>query len=287
VGSYWVRFSMRSGGGIMALLTFLITGLTVASVFVSPIEAIVDQSNSLGHTAEEAVEQVDQLARSDQFVDVMEWVTGSDTAEAEYLLRTQPALLSAIFVILLICFPYVTCIGAFNQTSSDIRSKGLRYLLLRTERPNVFLGRFLGTVAFVAISIVMVIALITAYIGFKFGLYPASPLVGWAAQGALAMFLLSLPYIAMCSWISGLLDTAFGSLASNLMLVGFPLILIKTADATLPADLEWMTRILPWGWKTDLLSGDPATRALACGMMLAFTTGFLFLGLRSFRKRDL
>ena len=287
VASYWMRFSLRSGGGLIALLTFLISGLMVGSVLVGPIENLMNESNELGHTGREAVEFVDDLAQSGEIVEVVEFITGSSEEEAIYLLRDNPAILSAIFVILLICFPYVTCLAAFNQTSGDIRTRGLRYLLLRTERPNIFLGRFLGTTYFVAISIAGVILLLSLYIGLKFRIYPVGDMMGWSAQGFLAFLLLTLPYVAMCAWISGLFDSSFGSLALCLLMAGFPLALFKTADAAIAADLEWLTRLLPWGWKADLLSGDPSTRLMACGMMLVFTGLFLFLGLTSFRKRDL
>ncbi len=287
VASYWMRFSLRSGGGLMALLTFVITGLMVGAVFVTPIENLMNESNELGHTGQEAVEYVNELAESDQFVEVVTFVTGSTEAEAHYLLRDNPAILSAIFVILLICFPYVTSIAAFNQTSGDIRNRGLRYLLLRTERPNIFLGRFLGTTYFITISMAVVVVLLSLYIGLKFGIYPMGDMMGWSAQGFVAFLLLTLPYIAMCAWISGLLDSPFGSLTLCLLTTGFPILLFKTADDTIAADLEWLTRLLPWGWKADLLSGDLQTRLIGCGMMLVFTGFFLFLGLTSFRKRDL
>ena len=44
--------------------------------------------------------------------------------------------------------PFVISFLAFNQISGDVQNHGLRYLLLRTARCNIFFGRFIGTVLF-------------------------------------------------------------------------------------------------------------------------------------------
>ena len=48
-------------------------------------------------------------------------------------------------------------------------------------------------------------------------------------------------------------------------------------SAATQMDLEWLLRLLPWGWKYDLLSVDMGTRLGAYGMMIAFTA--IFYGL--------
>src|SRR5205814_5118158 len=141
----------------------------------------------------------DRIARSDQVISAVKWVTGSDEAEVTYLLREQPALLSAIFVLLLIAFPFISCLGASNQTSGDIGSRGLRYLLLRTERPNIFLGRFVGTMGFLAASTALLMVILAVYIGAKFNIYSLGDMALWSLEGYAAVLFVCLPYVAMCA----------------------------------------------------------------------------------------
>lgn len=288
IASYWVRFSLRTGGGLIALLAILIVGLSVAAAFVSPMEAMMRSAPELGHSEKEAAAEIDRIAQSDQCVTLVEGVTGSEEAQVRYLLQDNPAILSAIFIVLLMIYPFLACLSAFNQTSGDIANRGLRYLLLRTERPNIFLGRFLGTFYFTAASIAGVMVLLLLYIGLKFQIYPAGDLAMWGLQGFIAFVMICLPYIAMCAWMSGLIDSPFGSLAICLLLTGFPILFLKMADvAVRGSDLEWLMKLLPWGWKYDLVSHDMGTRLVAYAAMIAFTAFFMFIGLRAFKNRDL
>jgi hypothetical protein len=52
VASYWVRFSLRTGGGLICLLLVLLTGLGVGAAFVTPIENVMKASPEVGHTGQ-------------------------------------------------------------------------------------------------------------------------------------------------------------------------------------------------------------------------------------------
>lgn len=287
VGSYWMRFSLRTGGGLMAIFLVLFSGLMVAHLFITPVEGLIDRAAMDGHTQGEAADDIARVAESEAIVNAVKWITGQDQAEVEYLLREQPALLSVIWLMLLLLFPFVTSIGSFNQTAGDIGNRGLRYLLLRTERSNIYLGRTLGTLYFSTASLILLMILVLLYVGLKLNLYSFGALMGSGVQGFLALLFLSLPYITLCGWVSSLFDSAFASLAICLVLVGAPIIAISAIDANTHADLAWLERLLPWGWKYELLSGDLGTRLTAYAVMLGFTLLFLLLGMRHFNRRDL
>jgi ABC-type transport system involved in multi-copper enzyme maturation permease subunit len=286
VAAYWMRFSLRTGGGLMALFFVLTVGLGVAAAFVSPLEAMMKEGEGVGHTGAETAAWVDKVAGSEQVVDVVDVLLG-DRDQTTYLLRERPALLSVMFLVLLIAFPFTVCLAGFNQTAGEIGSGGLRYLLLRTERPNVFLGRFLGAAAFTAGALALTFLVIFAYVALKFPIYGTSTLAAWSLQGYGACLFVALPYLALCAWISGMLDGAFGALALCELAVGFPVLLLHLASSSLPGEQGWLLRLLPWGWKYDLLHGDLATRLLARGAMVLFTAVFLVAGLRAFARRDL
>lgn len=287
IALYWVRFSLRTGGGLVTLLLVLMVGLSVAGLFFAPVEKLMAEAPGVGHTEGEAVATVKRISESEEFVDVVQRVTGADEDEARYLLAENPAILSAIFLALMWLFPFIACIGSFNQTAGDIGNRGLRFLLLRTERPNILAGRFVGTVGAAKAALALMVVIVLLYIGIKFRIYEGGALVVWGLQGFVAIVMLTVPYIAMCTWISCSMDSAFGALALCLVLTGGPLVLIRVLDASLAWDLAWLQRLIPWGWKYELLSGDVGTRITAYLVMLAFTAFFLFLAFRTFHKRDL
>jgi len=287
IAFYWVRFSLRTGGGLVTLLLVLMVGLTVAGIFFAPVEKLMKEAPGLGHEKGEAVAYVKRLSESPEFADVVGRVTGADREETRYLLTENPALLSAIFLVLMWFFPFLACIGSFNQTAGDIGSRGLRYLLLRTERPNVLAGRFVGTMGAAKVATALTFVVILLYVALKFRVYAGADLLLWGLQGFIAIVFLVLPYVALCTWISCSMDSVFGALALSLVATGVPIIGLKILDASVTWDLAWTERLLPWGWKYELLSGDLSKRLIAYTVMLAFSALFLFLAFRTFHKRDL
>lgn len=288
VAAYWVRFSVRTGGGLMAIFLMLFSGLMIAHLFITPVEELLDKAPEVGHTQAEAADDIARVAQREEFVGLVRWLTGQEQSEVEYLLRDQPALLSLIWLILLVVFPFVTVIGSFNQTAGDIGNRGLRYLLLRTARPNIYAGRTVGTFAFCLASLVLLFILVLLYVGLKLRLYPFGELIGSGALGFLALTVLMLPYLTLCGWLSSLFDSAFASLAVCVLVVGGSIIVFKLVDSAAPNnDLGWLERLTPWGWKYDLLSGDMQTRMLAFGVMLGFSAVFFLLGNLHFSRRDL
>lgn len=287
IARYWVRFALRTGGGLMTILVVLLAGLSLASIFFAPVEMLMEKSPELGHESGEAAAAMDRIARSEQVASVVGWVTGARQEQVDYMLQDNPALLSAVFLVLLAMLPWIVCLGAFNQTSGDIANKGLRYLLLRTERPNIFFGRFLGALVFLAASLGLLLLLLAAYVGLKLNVYEAGALTGWTLQAYAAFLVLALPYVALCAWVSSAIDSPFGALALSLLASGFPVAFLKLLGAAMRTPPEWLDRLLPWGWKYDLLSANLGTRFVAVVALLGFTLAFLALGARHFRRRDL
>lgn len=296
IARFAVRFALRTGGGLVFLLVASVTALSVASIFTTPIEQVLERQDrdAAAHLPpgthvprRDVGKAADEILRSDEVQDATKWVTGADDDEVHYLLISNPALLSAIVIILLMVYPFLTCLGACNQTTGDIGSRGLRYLLLRTERPNIFLGRFVGTYLFIAANTVVVMGIVILYIGLKLRVYPGGELIAWGAQCTLALCILALPYTAMCAWVSGMLDSPFASSVLCTLFAGFPILFFKMLNVAAKDSVPWLQKLLPWGWKGHLISGDVGARLLGYGVMLAMTLFFLWIGLARFKRRDL
>ena len=283
-----MRFAMRTGGGIVFILVLLTLGFSIASIFISPVEALMERVDV------DPAEIYKQISTSDMVRGAVGWITGGNDFQTEYLMKEKPALMSAILLFLVMFIPYTTCLGAFNQTAGDIGNRGFRYLLLRTERKHIYFGRFLGSMLFTLISCVFTMAVVALYLQFKVRIYSGLDIWAWSLQGFVAILALSLPYTALCAWFSAMLDSAFGALAIVLTVVGLSVLLLSVLQPMLvplfhmkSGDLSWLQRLTPWGWKYELLSGEITTRLLAYLAMLGFTALFLWLGLRTFEKRDL
>ena len=319
ISLYWSRYAVRSGAGLVYLLVALIFGLSVAHLLITPVEQLIaEQKRATGRmdppVIREAISEIGQP--------VIQWVLGQKTLKeimqesaerqrammndpnnssmakdrqkdsfgfdtwVNFLLEKRPALLSAIFLVLLFGMPFVISFLAYNQISGDNQSHGLRYLLLRTERSNIYFGRFLGTVIFSTVVMAIIVATITFYLGMKTRIYPAPALAGWAVCGFLALAILMVPYIAVCSLISVSVDSPFLSLVlAKVTIAGVLFMAILGSFAWKPA--KYLMYVLPWGWQCNLLHPEPARWLGAVVACLAYTGVFLMLGYYRFERRDL
>lgn len=297
---YTLRHSLRSGAALVFLLLALFFGLTAANAIVSPFEAAVAENQRIGVAPDAAA--LERTIVNLPFVRAaVEWViaprksTNAETQRAaerrtsewaSYLLNDRPALLSAILLIILFGTPLLVPFGAFNQTAGDIGNRGLRYLLLRTERANIYYGRLLATAGFTILVLGVVVLSIAAYFWLKVRVYDPVDVATWSARGWFALAIVSLPYVALCAWISATRDSPMASLAiCNAVVGGVPL-------AAFIAALSWppaanLAYLLPWPIQNQLLAEGAARVLAVAGICLAYTVLFTWLGARTFEKRDL
>ncbi len=291
ISLYSGRYAMRGGTGIIFAILVLVCGLLIAHLFVSPVEMQKENVRSnMGLEVEDQkiLEDLVDFARPG----VM-WALGGSGGDEErtekwtsYLLDKKPAMLSAIFLVMIFILPFLVALGAFNQFSGDIGSRGLRYHLLRTERPNIFFGRFLGTALFNILVMVFLLVVIILYIGFKLQVYAWPDLFTWGLRGLIAFTLICLPYVALCSWMSASMDSPFLSLVICNLVVGIVPLFAKIGSLTWePA--SYVIYVLPWGIHNYLLHHNLLVVLGAAAACLGYTALFLFLGHRHFQKRDL
>jgi ABC-type transport system involved in multi-copper enzyme maturation permease subunit len=312
ISLYWSRYALRSGSGLVYLMIALVFGLSVAHIIIMPVEKLmVLQKKQIGKTDPQAIkktindigqpiiqfvlkiktfEEITKDTATSQFPIQNNNLSGNNKPGfdpwTDFLLEKKPALLSVIFLILIFGMPFVISFLAFNQISGDVQNHGLRYLLLRTERGNIFFGRFIGTVLFSTVVMAIIVATITLYLGMKTRLYPASALTIWALQGFLVLSILMVPYIAVCSLISASVNSPFLSLVlAKVVIAGVLLMAILGGFAWKPA--KNILYALPWGWQNNLLHPDMSHWLVAVIASLVYTIFFLTLGYIRFETRDL
>ena len=304
IAKYSARYSVRGGIGLVFLLLSLTFGLVVADTMLRPVEAISKQvaersrSSDPDETTREVIKSLTQQVKP-----VVSWLLsskaenakeaaggrrGDEDAEAwaEYLLDGRPGMLSAIFLILLFGWPLVVAFGAFDLYAGDIGSRQLRYQLLRADRGSIFFGRLLGTLlTFVAVLVLLGIT-VTVYMGCKLSVYAWPDLAAWAVYGTVAMVCVSVPYIALCAWLSAASGSSFFSLTmASLAIGGVPLLSIFASVNNQFG--HYLLYVLPWGFQTRLFHHEPSQVALAVGGCAGQALLFTWLGYRKFTTRDL
>ena len=312
ISLYWSKYAVRSGSGLVYLLVALVFGLTAANIIITPVEQLIaQQKRTIGQTNPRII----RSTIIDIGQPIAQWILGLKTMGqiieenaarqnppqnssgqgqndtkfnpwTRYLLEEKPALLSAILLVLIFGMPFIISFLAYNQTSGDIQTHGIRYLLLRTARSNIYFGRFIGTVLFSTVVIIIIVATITFYIGVKTRIYPAMALTSWAICGFLALSILMVPYIALSSMISASVDSPFLSLVlAQIAIAG---ILIAAMIGSMKwKPVKYLLYALPWGWQSQLLHPSPSHWLGAVFACLLYAVVFLMLGYYRFEKRDI
>jgi hypothetical protein len=278
VALYSTRYSVRSGSGLVFLLLVLLAGLMIADTFLGPIERAggisgPETQRFLAQTVAWALDDIGPAGPG---------------AWTLHVVRRCPAALAAIFLVLLFVAPLLCAVGGFNQFAGDIGNRGLRYHLLRTERANIFFGRYLGAVAYTWVSMTVLIAVVSLYLGIKIGVYETRAMVLYSLHGVMAMCVATLPYLALCAWISAAVGSSFGSLLTCYLVIGgVPLAAKLAVKATHSEYASYVKWVLPWGVQNRLFHPDAQQVVLAVLACIGYAAVYALLGYRHFAKRDL
>lgn len=299
ISVYSSRHAIRGGTGLVFVLLTLIAGLLVAHSIITPVEQykLQMEKRNVDVSEEEIVERLVDFGRPgvefvlggihlDEDDPSYDEVKKEKERWASFLLEERPALLSAVLLLMIFMMPGISAVGAFNQFSGDVQSRGLRYQLLRTERANIFFGRYLGTAIFTALVVIFLITVITVYLGLKLDLYSWKDLIICSLHGVLALTVVILPYVALCTWISSAIDSPIASLViCMLILWAVPLFSLIGRNTWEPA--RHVIYLLPWGVQNHLLHPDGLNFLGSAAACLAYTAFFLTIGYWRFSKRDL
>ncbi|MFN6194612.1 MAG: hypothetical protein ACK5BN_12415 [Planctomycetota bacterium] len=305
IARYSFRYSIRGGIGLVFLLVSLTFGLLVAHLTLQPLEQAVRIARA--ESKKQATRDETEVARGllrriePDIRPIVTWALqpatppGADPADeavddakrwADHLIKDKPMLLSAILLILMIGWPMCASLGAVDLYAGDIASRQLRYQLLRADRASIYFGRLLGAMLTYATVLVLLGGTIALYIGFKLPVYPLSDVFAWAAYGVGALLVETLPYLALCAWLSASFSSSFVSLTIvTLIIGGVPLAALLARSAWFPA--RHLDMLLPWGYQLRLFHPDLSQVALAAGGCLLHAALFTWLGHRKFTTRDL
>ena len=214
------------------------------------------------------------------------WFTELPDEEIATLFQDHPPHLLAFFAACLWLVPALTYITGFDQTATDIRSRHLRYLLLRVNRGTLLLGRALATVIILALGYALTIGLLVALMSDMEGG------LGGAAGGFylfriwLCLVFFTLPLVALLAWTNTLTGHPYMAFA---LAVGLHFGLWVLGLIGQWQELSWLEQaplLFPTEFRYNLLSDEWASLQTAIVHQLALVAAFAFLAWASFRRRD-
>ena len=194
--------------------------------------------------------------------------------QLDYLLQWPYSELAVYWIISVFIFPFIAILISSDQIASDIKRGTVRFLLLRSTRSQLLLGRFLGKTLIVTILIFLSV-LATFLMGIN---RDATQIVNSTPQLILILFnliLLCLPYIALMS----LLNAHFQSSKISLLIAFIIVPVISSLIgyiATYIEPADYLLYALPGLQLTDTLQlADFQLSSLL--IPLIQTIGYLFL----------
>jgi ABC-type transport system involved in multi-copper enzyme maturation permease subunit len=319
IGQNAVRQTLRGASGVLFCFATLVIGLFLTQILFLPIDFFRLQAQGQQEISDEQlIEQLETISvpllgrliganelgafsqgeesgdsASPRFLsptpldgDLLEDAESPGIRWARYLLRDRPGFLSLILMVLCFFIPVVVVFSGFSQIAGDARNRGLRYLLLRTTRRDIFFGKFAGSVVVSALLIFLLMVAVTVYVQRKLNVYEFQAILPWALWGFIAFVLASLPFIAISITMSAMIDSPFGALAAGLGVVGvFPLIVRGIASAWGP--FQYVGYLVPQQLVFSFFHPDTGRVVAVALAMVGYAALYLAGGYLYFKRRNL
>jgi ABC-type transport system involved in multi-copper enzyme maturation permease subunit len=294
--------ALRSGPGLLFLISALLLALITASIVLKPLDIVMDEASLHGSSVDPKQAMSSLVSFSTPMVT---WLL-SDRGDAKagepseratdaqakrwsaYLMTDQPAPLSAVYLLMCFCLPFLIALGAFDQVSTDIQARRLRFLLPRCSRTTIYIGRACGMLLFIWAALAVVVAVIAVYFACNLSFYPPSQILAWSVRCYLMLLVAAVPSVAACSLISAGIASGFGSLAlSNLAFAAVPLVPLIAGAVSGQHWVKAFYWLMPLPFQTQLFHFQPMHVLLAVLGCLAYALVYFAAGLWIFLRRDL
>jgi hypothetical protein len=312
-----IKQTLRSPAGVIMFLVIMFIGLFTAQLLLLPIEFVGNQAGQMGMEMdrENAVEQIESTAVP-LLGRILKRVTGEPVekggglgallqprpeqrgmelkeegnildaeAWAFFLIRKKPAFLSVLFLLFCMIIPSIVIFSSFNQIAGDAKNRGLRYILMRTDRQSLFIGKLLGSIAVTFLFLLVLFISILLYVRIKLDLYAVYALLQWGARGLIGFTVISIPYIALALAFSALINSGAGALGASLgMLIIVPL--LGRLFHSIWGPLQFINVLLPY--KLSFFIFHPKGWVVLVSVLGLFGYSILYgaFGLLYFRRRD-
>ncbi len=222
----------------------------------------------------------------DMIAGMVEGVTELPAVAIRGLLRERPPVLVALFALVLALMPLLTTILAYNQTATDIETRHIRYLLFRSDRVSIYVGKSLGAWMLVAGAIGLVLVLFGVFLGLRSNSLEGMRGVIYLVRIWLTAACYAVPLIVLLGLISALVGRARRSLSLTL-LFWFGVTVASGLLGLADERLEILAYLFPTTGRFGLLLDGLGDKFGMILYLLVYTAIVGGLGLWRFRSRDL
>ncbi|KIG14600.1 hypothetical protein DB30_06655 [Enhygromyxa salina] len=247
-----------------------------------------------GFGAYELVQFADKLAELDRdlgpaldmIAGMVEGLTDLPVVGVRGLLRQHPPVLVALFALVMFLMPLLSIILAYDQTATDIETRHVRYLLFRSDRISIFLGKALGAQLIISIAVALVVLIFGVFLAVRTDALEGMKGVAYLGRIWVTAVLYAVPFVALLGLSSALFGRARRSLTVA-FLYWFGVATLSGLLSLANEGFEHLRYLFPSVGRFDLLLDDPGDLRGTVLYLVAFTLVAGLLGLWRFRSRDL
>jgi len=216
----------------------------------------------------------------------IESTTGLPATDIAGLLEDHPPVLVVLFALVLAFMPVLCLILVYDQTATDIETRHVRFLLFRSDRVSIYLGKALGALALLSLAIGAVLVVVGVFLAVRSNALEGMTGVVYLGRIWLTATLYALPFVALLGLMSALVGRARRSFGFTL-LYAFAVMTLAGLLSLVHEDLRSIRYLFPSVDRFDLmLDGFRDVRGTALYLSV-YTLVAGALGLWRFRTRDL
>jgi ABC-type transport system involved in multi-copper enzyme maturation permease subunit len=219
-------------------------------------------------------------------MEAVKWLLELDQDTMSRLFVDHSPFVTMMFVLTAFGTPFLTMIAALDQNATDIGGKGIRFLLPRTSRDSLLLGRFLGTLVYWAALLALAGVVVTVTALFLDTAHGPVAIVRDGIWFVVGLWLIAIPFVAfmaLCSVTTGspLLSVTMG------MGAFLAVVLMGGLGGWFHESLKVIRFVFPAPLRYDLMLGSLSEALVAAAAMLAYALAYLAGAGWILRKRDL
>ncbi len=219
-------------------------------------------------------------------IEAVKWFADLEEGFMDRLFVEHSPFVTTMFVMTVFATPFLTMIAALDQNATDIGSKGIRFMLPRTSRDNLLLGRFLGHLAFWALLIGLAGVAVTILAVALDDVHSTSTVLldgAWFTAGLVLVATPFVAFMAVCSVTTG------NPLLSITMGLGayLAIFLMGGLGGWFHESLKVIRFVFPAPLRYDVMLGSWTDGLVAVIAMLVYAVAYLLLAGWILRKRDL
>jgi Cu-processing system permease protein len=266
--------TLRGAGGVLSMCFLYLPGAWLVSKLFGNAEMLNDLAAG-NFSQNEMI-----------LVELVKYLTDIEQDFLGPLFVDHSPFITLMFLLTAFAIPFLTMIAALDQNATDIGNKGIRFLLPRTSRDNLLLGRFLGTLLFWGLALLVASCAVTVVALVLDDAHTTGVILLDGLWFFVGLFLVALPFIAFMAFCA---VTTGSPMLSVTMGLGSYLgvVLVGGLSGLMHESLRIILYVFPAPLRYDLVLGSTSDVVVAIVAMLGYTLVYLFFAGWILRKRDL